>query len=29
MENGLFFSKPYPPASIVKTLNGTADRVLG
>lgn len=28
-ENGMFFSKPYPPASIIEALNGIADRVLG
>ena len=28
-ENGMFFSKPYPPASIIKALSGLADRVLG
>lgn len=26
-ENGLFFAKPYPPSSVVRTLNGIADRI--
>lgn len=28
-ENGIFFAKPYPPKSVVKTLNGIADRISG
>jgi CheY-like chemotaxis protein len=27
-ENGLFFAKPYPPASVIGALNGIADRIL-
>ena len=27
-ENGLFFAKPYPPASVVGALNTVADRIL-
>ncbi|NHT77118.1 response regulator [Ferranicluibacter rubi] len=27
-ENGLFFSKPYPPVSVVKALDGIAERIM-
>ena len=26
-ENGLFFAKPYPPASVIEALNGMADQI--
>lgn len=27
-EHGLFFSKPYPPASVISALNSIADRIM-